>query len=302
MFKFSADHHFVIGHDHVLQAKPCQDHALSFAGDHFAVAVVSDGCSSGGETDMGARLRTFSLMNTIKRIQDGVFSLSQAPQEIILLQDQSLKEVSGLIGYSPHDALATSLYAYVTPKGSYVHLRGDGVIALRLHDGSFVLSRYDWANNLPFYPAYEDDGANLERFITLHGGSRANLALTEERWVQQPGCVFTKVSETMHSVEKGIQGIVLSIAEDTLATLSSIAVFTDGVTQIDGVDWKDAAMQLLDFKTREGAFVKRRMNRALKEYRKTGHGPLDDIACGVILIENQEACLRANAQAEERSV
>jgi hypothetical protein len=35
---------------------PCQDYALSGVTRHLAYAVVADGCSSGGKTDIGARV------------------------------------------------------------------------------------------------------------------------------------------------------------------------------------------------------------------------------------------------------
>ncbi|OGZ06875.1 MAG: hypothetical protein A2942_00500 [Candidatus Lloydbacteria bacterium RIFCSPLOWO2_01_FULL_50_20] len=288
MFKFSADHHFVIGRDHVLQAKPCQDHALSFAQDDLAIAVVSDGCSSGGETDMGARMLTFTLINTIKKMRKIADDtpLSKSPAHIRFAQWIMLKEAVGLLGFSAHDALATCTYAYLTPSGGYVHLRGDGVIALRFRDGSSTLLRYDWDNNMPFYPAYADDGPRgYDCFIEAHGGSLLKEVFKEEEWMERPGRVCAKVSETMHSLSAGIQGRVIPFSRDELANMASISVFTDGVTQVDGVDWKDTVIQLLDFKTTEGAFVKRRMNRLLKDYRKRGDEPSDDIACAVVLID-----------------
>ena len=103
--------------------------------------------------------------------------------------------------------------------------------------------------------------------------------------MERPGRVCAKVSETMHSLSAGIQGRVIPFSRDELANMASISVFTDGVTQVDGVDWKDTVIQLLDFKTTEGAFVKRRMNRLLKDYRKRGDEPSDDIACAVVLID-----------------
>jgi serine/threonine protein phosphatase PrpC len=67
-----------------------------------------------------------------------------------------------------------------------------------------------------------------------------------------------------------------------------IALFSDGVTQVDGVDWEDAVVELLSYKGTAGEFVKRRMIRAIKDWQKIGKGPTDDIACAVIGIEHGE--------------
>ena len=49
------DHAVLTGTRHTGQALPCQDYCLSQAQGDNAWAVVADGCSTGGETDLGAR-------------------------------------------------------------------------------------------------------------------------------------------------------------------------------------------------------------------------------------------------------
>jgi hypothetical protein len=57
------------------------------------------------------------------------------------------------------------------------------------------------------------------------------------------------------------------------------AVFSDGITQIKDVDWKDAVFQFMNYKSTSGEFVKRRMMKALKTMT-----PMDDISCAAIRI------------------
>ncbi len=240
---------------------------------------------------MGARMLTFTLMNTIKgygKVSPDPLQ-SNAPRAIAFDQWIALKEAARLVGFSRNDALATCVYAYLHPSGGYVHLRGDGVIAWKERGGALSLARYDWADNTPFYPAYADDEpCGYDSFIAAHGGTLATEALHEERWVRSSaGVPFVKSFDAKHSVGAGIRGIVLPFTGEELAGMEFIAVFTDGVTQVDGVDWKDAVLRLLDFKTTEGAFAKRRMNRLLTEYRKAGNNPLDDIAYAVIVVEHE---------------
>ena len=59
-----------------------------------------------------------------------------------------------------------------------------------------------------------------------------------------------------------------------------VSAVSNGVTQVDGMDWRDVVAELLSFKSTEGDFVKRRMNRFLKDCQKHGKGPIDDIAIG----------------------
>jgi len=60
------------------------------------------------------------------------------------------------------------------------------------------------------------------------------------------------------------------------------------VTQIDGVDWKDAVVQFLAFKNTAGEFAKRRMIRGIKDANKKGRGPFDDISYAVIGVQQIE--------------
>lgn len=286
MLRFNADHHFVIGRDHVTGGKPCQDHALSFSDRHAAGVVVSDGCSSAGETDMGARVLTFGTIAAMKECHTNAYTeLALSNQVIARKGREALVSARTLFGLVREDMLATCAYAYSTEEGCVVTLYGDGVLAFKYRDGTISMTRFDWTNNTPFYPAYaiDDDGS----FAFAHGGDET-LALTEERWnfVEAEG--FTKEGEFKRPLREGVCGITRFLNESELATLASIAIFTDGVTRIDGVDWKEAVRSLLFFWNTAGVFVRRRMNGVLREMRKEGKGPLDDIAYAVLSVTSTD--------------
>lgn len=288
MFAFSADHHFVIGQDHVNSGKPCQDHALSLATNDFASVMVSDGCSSGGETDMGARIQNFALLTSIKKhwaeTRDALHV--DAKEVITLMRRALMKEVSAQLELSSHDMLATSLYVYCGTSGGYVHLEGDGVIALVMRDGSMLFTRYDWANNTPLYPEYAlDTNGEYRAFLEAHGGDLGATKFTEESWKFTRAQGFVALGIKEHTLGSSIDGVLRIFSPETMEKdLEMIAVFTDGITRIDGVDWKDAARELLLFKNTSGEFAKRRLNRVQKNLRTEGKYPLDDLAYGVVKI------------------
>jgi hypothetical protein len=292
MVRLSADHHFSIGHEHVGSGKPCQDHALSMHDDRMACAVISDGCSTGGETDMGARVLTFGAIATIRayharhdRIafssdsnEHGVVTEVGAQQRIVL------GTVRHALGLARDDMLATCGYVFVTHEGGVIHLIGDGVIAIKLRDGSVSMFRYDWGK-IPFYPQYREESGGAG-YVREHGDPMAQ-ALSEERWDYDPTTKgFISCGTTSYTVIDGMRGVTKPISKEELTEfVDSIAVFTDGVLRVDGVDWKDVVSTLMAFKTTEGVFAKRRMIRALKDFRNKGKGPMDDIAYAVIHVE-----------------
>lgn len=288
--QFHTDNHFNIGAEHVLAGKPCQDYAISGVHEGAAYAVVSDGCSSGGHTDVGARLMSLSTAAAIREHWSSTRNATNesSSQDVEVHQRLILGGIKETLRLDQQDMLATVLYAYITPNGGYVKVRGDGVIAFVYEDGPVALRRYDWPNNTPFYPAYADD--SLPDFISTHGGDVNKLVLQEQIFLRETVGFgeFAYCGHSFHSISDGIKGITRVIDAENIEALSYIAVFSDGVTRVDGVDWKDAATRLLAFKSAEGVFAKRRMINFVREARKVGKGPLDDVAYAVIRVTHDE--------------
>lgn len=137
---------------------------------------------------------------------------------------------------------------------------------------------------MPFYPAYAD-GA-LASFKEAHGNDLWGTRLMEHVVHVQGEEVCEKRIE--HTLAEGIHGIHLPVPRDEVSQIEYIALFSDGVEQVEGESWMDAAREFMRYKIPKGVFVKRRMIRGLKEYRKKGKRNLDDIASAVIRLAHEE--------------
>ena len=284
----ATDSYFHIGLSHLNSGRPCQDYALSRVYKDAAFAIVSDGCSSGGETDVGARILALSTAlamrdhwTTVRNIE-----VDTAPLEIDVRQRVMMAGSRETLGLSNLDMLATCVYAYITPHGGFIHLKGDGVLAYKKRNGNVCMSRYEWADNKPFYPAYIDD--HFAGFIMEHGGDINAKRLTAEHWEYSHDGKFSELPSEEFTLGEGIRGITRPFSVEELTYLDCIAVFSDGVTQIEGLDWKDAVVELLAFKTTEGVFAKRRMMRVIKDAQKNGKSPIDDISYAVVRLITPE--------------
>jgi hypothetical protein len=280
------DSYFTIGYSHLTGGKPCQDYATAaMLPDGAAYAIVTDGCSTGGQTDVGARILALSTAQAMREH----WSTTRTTQELVAAERIALQQrmvataAQSVLGCDSSDMLSTCLYAYLAPEGGFVHVQGDGVVAWQHTDGRITMTRLDWADNTPFYPVYASDG--YAGFIRCHGGSVEANRLTAETWEYRPDSSGEPSDSRNYTLGEGIRGISLPLPADGLRC---VAVFTDGVTQIESVDWKDAVVQLLSFKTTGGEFAKRRMIRVVKNTRQLGDGPLDDLAYAVIYAENEE--------------
>jgi len=281
---FTTDSHFHIGKPHLTGASPCQDYTLSGMCDDAAYAIVADGCSSGGKTDVGARVLAHVTAKAVCRhwSTHRAIDVVQAPQEIDTFQQVLLSGVCDVLGLSTVDMLATCLLVYVSPQGGLVHLKGDGVVAVVSVDGRVHMTRYEWENNAPLYPVYALN--DFVGFNDFHGGDVAAVKLVSESWDWFEGN-FTRCDDTRTTLGDGIKGTTIPV---DVHNSRYVAVFSDGVTQVKGMDWKDVIVALLHFKSKAGRFAARRMNRVLKDIALEGKEPLDDVGMAVVQIEQVE--------------
>jgi Protein phosphatase 2C len=283
----TTDHTFHIGLQHLQTGKPCQDFALSGTlSDNLVYAIVSDGCSSGGMTDIGARLMVLAtkraIIDTVPVLEtkDWYTTISR----ITTARNQYLATYRDELGLQNADLLATCLFAIGTPDFVVGHVTGDGVIAV-VYEHDSIIEEFSWQKNTPYYPAYAISDQNVS-FKHTHEDSAEPFAhmCTWMKMRGQGGTIEGTLDRL--SVERGMEGIFFahSHSEENFypGRLISVALMTDGVTQIDGVDVMEASEKLTAWKSTQGQFAVRRMNRFLAEAKTVGKGPQDDIAQAVI--------------------
>lgn len=293
MLRFSTDHYFHIGSAHYQSGKPCQDYALSGVYSPVACAVVSDGCSTGRHTDVGARVLTLSTLQAIRdHAKASGGALNTAVVSITSRQQQILSTTRIILGLERNDMLATCGYVYLTQFGGFVHVQGDGVIALKYRNKQKIkMFRYEWDDNTPYYPSYGD--GDLEKFAAAHGGDWDAVRLRRTVAVKYADDNYSEEDEDREgfTLREGLEGVALNIPPELLEDLEFVGVFTDGITQIgepngsDALDWRVAVQEFMAFKTAAGEFAKRRMIRGIRTLAEVGKGPVDDISYAVVRIE-----------------
>lgn len=286
--RFFADEYFHIGHTHYTAGKPCQDHALSRSAETIACAIVADGCSTSGHTDAGARILTFATLQAIRdHAKASHGSLDTAEESIGERQRQLIGTVRPLLGLEKKDMLATCAYVYCTPHGALVRVQGDGVVAVKYRDGAIDMHRYEWVGNMPFYPSYES--MELDAFMKAHAADHGGISFTSESISRNHDGLYSDAVVKNYSLAEGIKGISTHIVPASLESVVFIAVFSDGVTQVENFEWWEAVTECLAFKNCFGEFAKRRMIRAIKRMHEVGKGPMDDISYAVVNIEPADA-------------
>ncbi|MBP9821866.1 MAG: protein phosphatase 2C domain-containing protein [Candidatus Pacebacteria bacterium] len=278
--KLYADHYFHIGAAHYSSGKPCQDYSISGSNGTEAYAIVSDGCSTGGNTDVGARVLALATLQALKDSHLFVGRADMDSRLIASAQQATLKSTQLMLGLNRVDMLSTCAYIFINQNSGFVHVQGDGVIALRYRNGETMMFRSDWTKNAPFYPAYDD--ADAITFIDrIHGGNVVEATMS----IKQCSSRVEEENINLIPFQDARSGFVVELSREKLSELEFIAVFSDGVTQVEGVSWQEAVSSLLAFKNTTGEFAKRRMIRGIKDFHQVGRGPIDDISFAVVRIE-----------------
>lgn len=283
--RFYVDDYFHIGQMHLGSGKPCQDYSFSGIRGNGAFVIVSDGCSTGGHTDVGARIITLSTVTALRQWLVSInLDIDKVSQTVTTHHKNALSESEEILSLTFSDTLATCLYVCLTSKGGLISVQGDGAVAKIYKDGTIAVTNYQWDNNTPLYPAYAED--NYENFIQSHGGDVNSKSLKIER--HHHNADGFQIINGGIVLGDAIRGVTEIISPQEIESLSFVIIFTDGVMRVDGIHWKDAVLELLAFKNVEGEFAKRRMIRFIKDSKKDGKkGPLDDISFAVIRVDKE---------------
>jgi hypothetical protein len=243
--KWHADSYFEIGAGH----KVCQDYATHSE----KKAVLSDGCSSMPDTDIGARL--------ICKNELAVFPLAM----------DNLVAQASFIGIPLNAFHATRMQVRLDdqdPSGPLIRvdMEGDGYLIVRgLTPGDVTVLRIEFHNNAPWYPIYQHTLTGYHRFVSVE------THLTPKLVVSHEDC----------SGQRRIKSCTLDAR-----LVDFVAVCSDGLgtfTDSNGTKQHELALayDLADVKIVSGEFIKRRVG-ALKRKNWAGLSHDDDFSIAVL--------------------
>lgn len=269
MIVISCDDASTVGHAHSAKGEVGQDYALSgSARSDVSYAVVSDGCSSGGRTDVGARLLGLFMREYASSCSARLFP-SESYDDLTGHLRSFCRRQQVDLRLERDDLFATALMVRADPCVTRVWVLGDGVVAARFRSGNGRLWKFEWSNNAPLYPAYEE----LE--LSQLAGQGAQLVITD-----------ADGNRSSHGVGEHHDACVLDFRTSELL---DVAVFTDGVSQVrrgfEEASWSLVVGELMAFRNTRGVFAKRRLMSYLSKLRSEGYRPEDDLSMAVVHFE-----------------
>lgn len=247
-----------------------------------AYGIVSDGCSTGQDTDFGSRLlcraamHNFGLHTRSALISNGLVGEQLFIPEAVIWQAERHRDSLDLPTTSLHATLGV-VYENLD-KNIEARLVGDGVIAARRRDGSGIeFWLVQCSLNAPTYLSYlvmrekNDEGLTpLQQFQKLGGGRRL---ITYNPPSGSPLIMEDSVWATLGTGNCNREKLALKwVFDRTLYDV--VAVMTDGVesfqrpsgTSFARVPVIEVLMQIMDFKNLAPGFVQRRVGRFLSKF------------------------------------
>ena len=262
----NADSAFTIGTTHSI----CQDYAIAVNDGTTSYAIISDGCSTSKNTDIGARLLVQAAVQIISSEH------KQAVDTLPIAASRRALQWAQHIGLSLPSIDATLLIAYSDGDDLIISASGDGVIVLETAAGGMETFAISYPSGFPFYPAYSHQPERL-------GSWRSNECAHKE--IQH----FLNGSSETNKSSFDTEVFRLKASDFKHATIISDGVYsfyraqeTQTSKQLNAIPMQQILTEIVSFKGGTGSFVARRLQklkRALSA-RQTHH--FDDLAIGAI--------------------
>jgi hypothetical protein len=284
----NADSTFIIGATHSV----CQDYAVARESSaRGTYAILSDGCSTSPDTDIGARLLVKAaerILHSRREVEPS--SLHESAAACALAWSNSLH-------LTPQAVDATLLTAHLNLNELIVMCSGDGVVAGELTDGSLDVYAISYPSGYPLYPAYLQQPERLEAF-------RSSGATREIRYFRS-----TSIAALAQPVSTTANDTSTQVFTFSTSVYKYVALISDGIhsffntrqtitgQRVEPLSMTEMLRELLAFKTLHGAFVARRVKKFLKDCRANGRQHADDLSLAVIHLEGAKCSPNMSSQA-----
>ncbi len=260
----NVDNFISIGRNH----KICEDYSI-VGMDPIPYLIVSDGCSSSKDTDVGARILALCARFIIQ-----TYSIIPNKNDFGNLVFWNAKDASDVIGLDKHALDCTLIVSFIIDNEIITYIYGDGVIVKKYtgRDNEFIdTEEISFSLNMPYYLSYLLDESTHSEYLKSDNKMKA----TSFYGKKDLGPLYL---ETEHIESRII------IADD----LEFFGLMSDGASAFKNLNTNtflptnEVTEELFAFKNHKGKFVQRRMIKALKQYQDSNIFPFDDISIAVM--------------------
>lgn len=271
----NTDSHFLIGHTHNI----CQDFASTGNfkdknGEEYHYAIVSDGCSSSKDVDIGARIITKVAERVLKDIYNKDSSLDYIADSLKNAIIFTSKITATSLSLSSRALDATLLIAISNKQFTDIFVYGDGIFMLK-HKDNILTYSYDYTSGAPFYISYSLDKNREKNYLEEMSDERILTISNNE------SLALDKISESIHDKSY----FRFNNSEIDFVSLASDGLNTFHINKKnDNIPLSVLIEKINGFKNTAGEFVKRRLRKFITELKPDDIIHDDDISLASIYL------------------
>jgi hypothetical protein len=256
-----ADNLFEIGKSHAI----CEDYSISKIKDNFGVIIVSDGCSSSSQTDIGARVLTIVAEKYITQNYKTILTINEDTLGQIIIHEAH--SAIRALDLSEEVLDATLIICFVYNEKYRIIRFGDGVSIIGYKDGTSQINYTEYDEEYVYYLNYIYSNQRKEKYKEIASDEKTDISLTYGH--EQNNLEKTKTSSSLFFSKIG-----------DVKDLDYIIIGSDGLFSCSSSSNTSHEMFLsfLELKNLKGVFIKRRYKAWKKNLFKNGLNHDDDVS------------------------
>lgn len=236
----------------------CQDYSSSTDSG----VIISDGCSTAKNSEIGAMLLTKIAEQYLTRLIDY--------EEISKLVIHTANFYRTTLNISIDSLSATLLTVNIRDNNFVATITGDGLIAAKHKDRGLEFIDIKYSSGAPFYARYLLENS-LQRYVKEFPGNYIETLFNLDK----------VISKKESSVEHELYTKVFYYPLDEY---DFIAVLSDGINSFNQPA-EVILKEIFNLKSYQGPFIKRRCQKAFELFRKNNWFNSDDFSIGIIVNE-----------------
>lgn len=255
----------------------CQDYILHDKHNDISAIILSDGCSSEMNTDIGSRLLAWNFRKTLFSISfDGIVNrnpyIDYLP--IAALSVKDTEDIVTSLQLNSGSVAATTIAMITNGTKTIVFKYGDGFIITKSKDGKIKVEATSFPDETPLYPFYLANQRLYEQYLKIVPYKIiTDYGITSESEWTDKTCDFDSNNVNIYNNE---EYEFIAIASDGLWS------FVNRSKGNEPIDISEYIFDMVDYKGFNGKFVQRRMNKFIHTMNEKGYQNYDDISIGTI--------------------
>lgn len=254
--------------------KVCEDYIIH-GNEPFPYIILSDGCSSSDNTEMGARILCHLAKQYLSYKKNQLLPFNSDNMGSWIIHNAEL--VARQLGLKLPALDATLIVAYYNQDSECIHTHffGDGsLIYFNNEINGVINTTFEYSNNAPYYLSYLVDEERNEQYHDLKCDQIWNVTTDNQK----------PYSMTQAYDHRPIITVPKKSSDFVMITSDGIDSFLhENPSERDDISTRSIIGDMTNFKNKNGEFLKRRLKKQMKQYRDQNINHYDDLSVGVFL-------------------